>query len=95
MDLGKTMNAGVTAVIALFAMTIVLGASIYGGATLDDLTDDKLSATSQWNSSVNSDIPTTSGVFSDVWGLVFLGLVLGVLLAIVGMFYKNKIMGND
>lgn len=95
MAIDTTLKQGVSALIALFAVVIVYGACQYGGATMEGIIGDKLSATSQWNTSVNTDLEDSANVFADVWDIIFLVIVIGSLIGVVKVFGFGSKKGNS
>ena len=67
------------AAIGIMVLVIIFGVIPMVGEKMDNVQD--LSATSEWNNSVNSDIVTGSELWSDTGGMI----VLAAIISIVGV----------
>jgi len=84
------MRLGLFTIVALAAMALLFIGIIYslaptiGGSI--EAAEPTLGATSSWNVSHNTDLPTGGGFFAEnqVWvGLLFLGLCAGVVIKVI------------
>ena len=78
------------AAIGIMILVIIFGVIPMVGEKMDDVQD--LSATSQWNNSVNADIVTGAELWSDTGGMIVLAAIIsivGVVIVAVMRFRKS------
>ena len=86
-DVAVTMAIGLIVLVAVFSLAPLIGSSI------DDATT--ISATSQWNSSVNADIPTGVEIWEQNAGLLMLAVMVSILSMIIWAIMRVKGSGGS
>jgi len=82
MNLIITIAIGILTLIAVFSVIPVVGSSIEN--SMPDV-----GATSQWNSSVNTDLPSGADIWSQLAPLLLL-CVLALVIGLVIMYFRNS-----
>lgn len=84
-DVAVTMAIGLIVLVAVFSLAPLIGSSIDTATTLP--------ADSQWNSTVNTDIPTGVEIWEQNAGLLMLAVMVSILAMIIWAIMR--IRGNS